>query len=338
MMMNRTTIPLPIHLFKRTISSNTSYYPPSTSSSSSVPSDRPPRSATSYTPRTDRPSTPRPTRSTDDSIWRSSTRSGPKKTYLDQALQQSSRPSPRATGTMYDTLSPEAQRREDVRREQQIREHGSSKWYAMEREKSRQMAIRSSAAANSRLGGAGYRTEVTPTRGGMNDRGNNERGGAFARPDRPSPFRTVEATSARSIPLDQDRRSTSVTSTQYGPDAISSTAPPRINRDRHTAQQSRHTFDRDRSLRPVKLVAGVYNPSLRSESGLKKGIEPTVRGGLLKSLQARGRGQGKKVVRVMKKVVLPSMIRLENLTNLLGVKLCELLSLSLVFSCMQCCC
>lgn len=53
-------------------------------------------------------------------------------------------------------------------------------------------------------------------------------------------------------------------------------------------------------------------------------IQPVVRGGAPRSTQSQGHRRRRAQPQVMKKVTLPSAVRLENLTRILGVKLCEL--------------
>lgn len=76
----------------------------------------------------------------------------------------------------------------------------------------------------------------------------------------------------------------------------------------------------DRSgIREQRMVAGMVNRSTRQEAPVARGVQPVVRGSVVRGSPSRKRN----TPQVLKKVALPSTMRLENLTNLLGVKLCE---------------
>lgn len=68
---------------------------------------------------------------------------------------------------------------------------------------------------------------------------------------------------------------------------------------------------------PTRLVPGTVNRGTRAAVTDRKTIQPVVRGGAAKNPN-RPRSRPK----VLRRVVLPSTVRLENLTNLLGVRLC----------------
>lgn len=65
------------------------------------------------------------------------------------------------------------------------------------------------------------------------------------------------------------------------------------------------------------MVPGRVNRGTRAVGVDRSIVQPIVRGGAVKSTR-NARNKSKP----MRKVVLPSTLRLENLTNLLGVKLC----------------
>lgn len=72
------------------------------------------------------------------------------------------------------------------------------------------------------------------------------------------------------------------------------------------------------------MTPGKVNRNTVAAPVERKGVQPVIRGGIMKSSNRKVRPK------ILKKVVLPSTIRLENLTNLLGVKLRTLLTSELV--------
>lgn len=73
------------------------------------------------------------------------------------------------------------------------------------------------------------------------------------------------------------------------------------------------------------MVPGMVNLGTRVQGPKRDQIQPVVRGGAPRSVGGGAGGQRRrKQKKELKKVTLPSTIRLENLTNLLGVKLCKL--------------
>lgn len=116
-----------------------------------------------------------------------------------------------------------------------------------------------------------------------------------------------------------------VTQTYTRSDAPSSSGTP-VRQDRYSLRRdaTRSHATPGKATNTTKLHAGQYNRSLRDQGSERKIVQPVTRGGAPRnSEERRGRGMGRpNVRREMKKVVLPSTIRLENLTNILGVKLC----------------
>lgn len=76
----------------------------------------------------------------------------------------------------------------------------------------------------------------------------------------------------------------------------------------------------DQTMVPGRINRGT---APRAETVDRNAVKPVVRGGLPRSGQAGGQRR-KRQPKVLKKVTLPSTVRLENLTRILGVKLCEL--------------
>lgn len=74
---------------------------------------------------------------------------------------------------------------------------------------------------------------------------------------------------------------------------------------------------------PASMVPGRVNRGTISQSVDRNIVQPVVRGGAAPR-PAAGGARRKQQRKELKKVTLPSTVRLENLTNLLGVKLCEL--------------
>lgn len=68
-----------------------------------------------------------------------------------------------------------------------------------------------------------------------------------------------------------------------------------------------------------RMVPGRINKNTVGQSVDRNKVQPVVRGGAPKGTGARRQPKRPKV---LKKVTLPSTVRLENLTNILGVKLC----------------
>lgn len=87
---------------------------------------------------------------------------------------------------------------------------------------------------------------------------------------------------------------------------------------RRTGAGTGRTTDRS-GIREQRMVAGMVNRSTRQEAPVVRGVQPVVRGSVTRGSPSRKRN----TPQVLKKVALPSTLRLENLTNLLGVKLCE---------------
>lgn len=73
------------------------------------------------------------------------------------------------------------------------------------------------------------------------------------------------------------------------------------------------------ALHQVKMVPGVVNRGTRAVGVDRKTVQPVIRGGSPPKKTNRPRTRPK----ILRKVVLPSTVRVENLTNILGVKLCE---------------
>jgi len=75
------------------------------------------------------------------------------------------------------------------------------------------------------------------------------------------------------------------------------------------------------------MVAGMVNSGTRTQGPRRDQVKPVVRGGAPRNVGSGGGGgpgqRRRQQKKPLKKVTLPSTIRLENLTNLLGVKLCE---------------
>lgn len=73
------------------------------------------------------------------------------------------------------------------------------------------------------------------------------------------------------------------------------------------------------------MVPGMVNLGTRVRGPRRDEVKAVVRGGAPRNSGGGGAGQrGRRQKKELKKVTLPSTIRLENLTNLLGVKLCKL--------------
>jgi hypothetical protein len=226
-------------------------------------------------------------------------RPGPKKIF--NAGERRQEPM-RGPGSMYDRLTPAEKRREDMARADRVRRAGGEdRLFAQDRER-RRVDATSRISPGVRPGYAGSTTRRTVDPVPRSDR--IPRPGDFdyrAAPRRP--------------PTVSNQSSPSYVTSNVAYEDTSSTPKSKAT-DRHAAQVSRHTYDRNRASQTPRLIPGGYNASLRSEP-VKKGVQPIVRnGGMI-------RKGGKRVAKVLKRVVLPSTIRLENLTNLLGVKLCK---------------
>ena len=219
----------------------------------------------------------------------------------------------------FEALPNEARRREEVYKANTTRELGG-KAYAMQRERGRgdnafqkrDEGVRRERGGQMRFGEG---TTSYPV-------GNN-------RPS-PTPRRADQSTTYEPARRTNDSYTPRVDSPakfgapRFADSPSTARSPPK---DRHAVAQQQKNQDRqrrDQTFAP-KLIPGQFNKSLSVPGVAKKAVQPVVRGGRTND-EGRGRGTGGKRKRAeMQKVVLPDTIRLENLTNILGVPLCAFL-------------
>ncbi|KAM0789199.1 hypothetical protein ACM66B_000044 [Microbotryomycetes sp. NB124-2] len=223
----------------------------------------------------------------DPQVWRSTSRqSGGKKDYIDSPNKTSATLAPRQGQAlrMWQQLDPENRRREDLARERMAKELGANKLYALERERERLRQIK--IEKRDELG------QEQITKSMMNV----------------MPHRVKFTNSVRPSRSDGGDVSTSATRWKRG------------ERDRESGKG----VSGGTRTRGDKMVAGRVNRGTLTESdNSRHEIRPVVRGGAPRNTNSNQRKRTNRP-RVLKKVTLPSTIRLENLTRVLGVKLFHL--------------
>lgn len=255
-------------------------------------------------------------------VWRS-TKTTAKKSYLDSGTERT--PLGRGFGkpsNNYAQLRPEAQRREDAHTSNLQKDWSPAKLHAMERERARvNSTLKSSGNGWSTAKANAMERErlraIAVAKTGYIEQ---EQGSTPADPSSGS-GRAYEDRSRG----DNGRNNVKSYGVRSEGDAGGQPSGSSSAANRYTNQVARHGLDRSKNqpTNTVKLVAGTYNRSLRDQGSERKIVQPIIRGGAPR--KSDGVRIGKKKIRSeMKKVVLPSTIRLENLTNLLGVRLSEL--------------
>ena len=217
--------------------------------------------------------------------WRARSPSGgaAKKAYVDEPTL-SLRPRIGSALREWERLGPEERRREDLARERLVREQmGGSYNKLYAMERERERLY------NAHL------DKRSPA-----ERERLEKSARNVVPKTPAPFRSAGAGVETGAGLDR----------------------PKWKRGERDRQAGKGTSPFARTPRdgPPAMVPGRVNRNTLAESVDRNVVQPVIRGGA-----PRGTGQQKRKARpkVLKKVTLPSTVRLENLTNLLGVKLCE---------------
>ena len=225
-----------------------------------------------------------------------------------------------------DSLPNEARRREELYQANSQRKFGGEKVYALSRERAR--------------GDSAFERRGTGMRNQGNQGQGQGQGGRFGEgstnytsgtrqptqrtSNRSSPPETRYDPPLRPVteyqaPPPSSARPNPKFTNNASPDQSSSRPAPK---DRHSTALQRKANDRNRQQAFVpKLIPGQFNKSLSVPGLAKKAVLPVVRGGRV-SEEGRGRGKGGRKRAEMQKVVLPDTIRLENLTNILGVPLC----------------